>query len=145
MAKTTAHRQNERATNSGSNAADIDSGKVSVAEEKNPETNKKDVQHVIEHNGNWVVKDARSGRFLTQFYPNKSEAIDAGRLIANTLGGELLVHGRSGQIFQHSPVPSTLPEDIIRQAIRSANEGAHTAVRKTSPSRSLKKTVTKKK
>jgi len=74
-------------------------------------------QHVIEENGFWVVKGAGLGPMQS-----KALAIDEGRRIARSLGTDLLVHGKSGQIFQHSPIASELPEDAIREAIRSANQ-----------------------
>lgn len=83
---------------------------------------RKDAQHVVGHDGGWVVRSSRTGRFVTRTYPLKDQAIDAGRRIARKSGGELLVHGRSGQIFQHTSVPSTISEAVVRKAIRAENK-----------------------
>jgi hypothetical protein len=100
----------------------------------------KDAQHVVEQNGIWVVR--RSGKSVSQPYSDKREAIDAGRILARKLGNELLVHGRNGQIFQHSPAASSLTDDNIRMAIRLANEKTP---EKSGNSRSPKKSVARKK
>lgn len=108
---------------------------------------RKDAQHVVGHDGGWVVRSSRTGRFVTRTYPIKSEAIDAGRRIARTSGGELLVHGRNGQIFQHVSVPSTISESLYRKLIRASNKKT-TSVRTTQKStdaKSQRKTASKKK
>lgn len=95
---------------------------------------RKETQHVVGHDGGWVVRSARTGKFVTRTYPIKSEAIDAGRRIARTTGGEVLVHGRNGQIFQHLSVPSTRSESLYRKLIRASHK-------KTTPVRTTKKST----
>jgi hypothetical protein len=141
MAKTAVARQNNRTKNGGVRKSGFDADKTLVGVKKSGSTTRKDAQHVIELDGNWVVKSERSGRLVTQPYPDKREAIDAGRRLARELGNELLIHGRNGQIFQHSPVPSELAEDTIRAAIRSANEKT---MKKAEGSGNIKKAARKK-
>lgn len=108
---------------------------------------KKDVPHVVHENNGWVVRSSRTGRFVTAVYPQKSDAIDAGRRIARNSSSKVLVHGRSGQIFQRSPVPSTVSESVIRRAVRMTNEKSLTksTVQKYPLSKSGAKSPSKKK
>ena len=60
-----------------------------VGIKKQNSSKKKDAQHVVEQDGSWIVKSALSGRFMTQPYLEKREAIDAGRRLAKTQGTDL--------------------------------------------------------
>lgn len=137
MAKGEVIQEKSRTRNGGARKSATEPGKKKLIT-----GNKKDAQHVIEQDGSWIVKSARSGRFVSQPFHDKREAIDAGRRLAQSEGTDLLIHGRSGQVFQHPPAISAVPDDIIRQAIRSANEKS---IKKTASSRNLKKPVTRKK
>jgi hypothetical protein len=141
MAKTAVSKQESRTRNGVAEKSTAARAKPTSGK-KSTSTNKKDAQHVVEQDGSWIVKSALSGRFVSQPYPDKREAIDAGRRLARSRGSDLLVHGRNGQIFQHSPAASALPEDVIRTAIRSANEKV---IKKSAGSRNLKKSAAKKK
>jgi hypothetical protein len=141
MAKAAVAQQTSRTKNGRARKSRVAAGK-DLGIKKQNSSNKKDAQHVVEQGGSWIVKSALSGRFVTQPYLDKREAIDAGRRLAKSQGSDLLIHGRNGQIFQHSPAASALPDDIIRKAIRSANEKA---LKKTAGSRNLKKSPAKKK
>ena len=75
-------------------------------------------QHVIPCNGKWAVISEGSKR-VTAIYDSKQEAIDAARKIARSQVGRLVVHGRSGQIFQKPEARSSVSESTIRNAVRS--------------------------
>lgn len=108
---------------------------------------KKDVAHVVSGHGGWAVRSSRTGKFITGFYSEKSDAIDAGQRIARSSGSKVLVHGRSGQIFQRSPVRSTISESVIRKAVRAAGNKAATksASKKSTAVNSSRKSLSKKK
>jgi hypothetical protein len=141
MAKAAVAQETSRTKNGRVRKSRVAAGK-DLGIKKQNSSNKKDAQHVVEQDGSWIVKSALSGRFVTQPYLDKREAIDAGRRLAKSQGSDLLIHGRNGQIFQHSPAASALPDDIIRKAIRSTNEKA---IKNTAGSRNLKKSSAKKK
>jgi len=54
-------------------------------------------QHVVPHSDGWAVRGEGNSR-ATSVHDTQREAIDAGREIARNQGGELLIHGRNGQI-----------------------------------------------
>ena len=54
-------------------------------------------QHVVPHNGGWAVLGEGNSR-VTSTFERQSDAIGAGRTIAQNQGSELLIHGRNGQI-----------------------------------------------
>lgn len=54
-------------------------------------------QHVVPHPDGWAVRGEGNSR-ATAVYDTQREAIDAGREIARNQNGELLIHGRNGQI-----------------------------------------------
>lgn len=54
-------------------------------------------QHIVPHGDQWAVKGAGNSR-ATSVHPTQQGAIDAGRQIAQNQQGELLIHGRNGQI-----------------------------------------------
>jgi hypothetical protein len=141
MAKPAVAQQTSRTKNAGSRKVRVAAGK-DVGVKKQITSNKKDAQHVVEKDGRWIVKSARSGRFVSQPYLDKREAIDAGRRLAQSQGSDLLIQGQYGQTFQHSPAVSLLPDDIIRKAIRSTNKGS---IKKTAGSKNPKKSAAKKK
>jgi len=60
---------------------------------------KKGNQHVVTHDNQWAVRGEGNSR-VTSTHRTQREAIDAGREIARNQGGELLIHGRNGQIRQ---------------------------------------------
>jgi hypothetical protein len=74
-------------------------------------------QHVILHEGKWAVQSEGS-RKIASVYDTKQKAIDAAREIASREGVDVLVHGRTGQIFRKPAAPSRFTEDEIRVAIR---------------------------
>jgi hypothetical protein len=74
-------------------------------------------QHVVPHGDKWAVKSEGSRR-VTSVFETKREAIDAGRELAERYGQELLVHGKSGQIFRSNDSPGVLSEKMIRDAVR---------------------------
>lgn len=56
--------------------------------------------HVIPKNGQWTV--AREGGQLTRVFSTQREAIEDARVIAKgESSGQLVVHGRNGQIREH--------------------------------------------
>lgn len=66
-------------------------------------------QHVVRHDGGWAVKGSGNAK-ATAVFRTQSEAIDAGRQIAQNQRSELLVHGRDGRIrskdsFGSDPLP----------------------------------------
>ena len=128
MARVAALKQSNRIKNGDSK---LTSNGGSVATAKKAVTKRKDTQHVVEENGQWIVKSARSGRFVTKPYLVKSDAIDAGRRLARSSGSDLLVHGPSGQIFRPSPAPSDLQEDSIRDWVRAAASKKSVSTRKS--------------
>lgn len=74
-------------------------------------------QHVVPHGDKWAVRSEGSERF-TSVFDTKQEAIDNAREIARRAGTELLVHGRSGQIFRSVDSPGRLSEQMIREVVR---------------------------
>lgn len=74
-------------------------------------------QHVVPYGDKWAVKSEGSRR-VTSVFETKREAIDAGRELAERYGQELLVHGKSGQIFRSNDSPGILSEKTIRDAVR---------------------------
>jgi hypothetical protein len=67
-------------------------------------------QHVVPHERGWAVRGERTDN-VTSVHRTQREAIDAGRAIAKTNGGELFVHSRTGRIRKrdttsgHDPSP----------------------------------------
>jgi len=67
-------------------------------------------QHVVLHDNGWAVWGEGNSR-PTSVHDTQQEAINAGREIARNQGGELLIHGRNGQIRErdsagnHDPYP----------------------------------------
>jgi Uncharacterized protein conserved in bacteria (DUF2188) len=60
-------------------------------------------QHVVPHDSGWAVRGEGNSR-VTSTHDTQREAIDAGREIARNQGGELLIHGRNGQIRERDSV-----------------------------------------
>jgi hypothetical protein len=58
-------------------------------------------QHVVPHGNDWAVRGAGNSRF-TSIHPTQTEAIRAGRDIAQNQQSELFIHGRSGQIRERN-------------------------------------------
>ncbi len=54
-------------------------------------------QHVVPHNGSWAVRGEGNSR-ATSVHDTQREAVNVAREIARNQGGELLIHGRDGQI-----------------------------------------------
>jgi hypothetical protein len=54
-------------------------------------------QHVVPHDDGWAVVGEGNSR-ATSVHQTQQEAIDAAREIARNQGGELLIHGKDGQI-----------------------------------------------
>ena len=67
-------------------------------------------QHIVPHEDGWAVVGEGNSR-ATSVHSTQQEAINAGREIARNQGGELLIHGRDGQIRErdssgsHDPFP----------------------------------------
>jgi hypothetical protein len=66
-------------------------------------------QHVVPHNGGWAVR-AENSTHVTSQHNTQSEAINAGRTIAQHQSSELVIHGRDGRIRDkdshgHDPYP----------------------------------------
>jgi Uncharacterized protein conserved in bacteria (DUF2188) len=80
-------------------------------------------QHVVPFDGRWAVCRAGSNK-ATFVFEVKSDAIDVARNLAKRQGTDLIVHGRSGQIFQHSEVKNTIGEKKIRDVIRTSVKGS---------------------
>jgi len=74
-------------------------------------------QHVVPHGDKWAVRSEGSQRF-TSVFDTKQEAIDSAREIARRSGTDLLIHGRSGQIFRSADSPGRLSESTIRKVVR---------------------------
>ena len=74
-------------------------------------------QHVVLHEGKWAVQSEGTKK-VTSVYDTKQKAIDVAREIAGREGVDVLIHGRSGQIFRRPSVPSRFTEDQIRSAVR---------------------------
>lgn len=107
----------------------------------------KDIPHVVSVPDGWAVRSSLTGRFVTDFYSKKSDAIDAGQRIARKSGSKVLVHGRSGQVFHRSPVASTISESVIRKAVRatSGESAAKSASKNSATAKSSRKSGSKKK
>jgi hypothetical protein len=73
-------------------------------------------RHVIFREGSWGVKTEKGKSF--RVYDTKQEAIDAARERVRD-GGELVVHGRDGQIISKDTLGATISEDRIRHAVRA--------------------------
>jgi hypothetical protein len=127
MSKAVLKKQNKEKNGGGikagpGSAKDIGLKVVDVTKKHRPKPGAEQRFDVVPENGKWVVKSAGSKRAVTESFEKKSEAIDEGLRLARTLGNELVIHGRNGQPFEHSPVPSDLDEDLIRKWVRSMSE-----------------------
>lgn len=80
-------------------------------------------QHVVPFDGRWAVRREGSDK-ATIVFEVKSDAIDVARNLAKRQGTDLIVHGLSGQIFQHSEVKNTIGEKRIRDVIRTSVKGS---------------------
>lgn len=60
-------------------------------------------QHVVPHDGGWAVRGEGNSR-ATSVHDTQREAIDTAREIARNQNGELLIHGRNGQIRERDTV-----------------------------------------
>jgi hypothetical protein len=72
-------------------------------------------QHVIPHNGKWVVKGAGNQR-ATRIVVSQKEALKIARRIARNQGVDVVIHGRDGRIrdkdsYGRDPFP---PRDLVR-------------------------------
>lgn len=74
-------------------------------------------QHVVPHEEGWAIQEEGRKR-VSSVFSTKREAIDTAREIASRSGGDLVVHGRTGQIFYKATVPVLINEDEIRRAVR---------------------------
>ena len=82
-------------------------------------------QHVVPHDGKWAVKGEGSGR-IRSVYDTKQEAIDAARQMVLQSGGQVIVHGRTDQVFREAEAPSAISEDQIREAVRGISRRSAT-------------------
>lgn len=53
--------------------------------------------HVVPHAGGWAVKRENAER-AASVHRTQGDAIDAGKDLARSTGGELRIHGRDGKI-----------------------------------------------
>ncbi len=60
-------------------------------------------QHVVPYGDEWAVRGSGNSR-VTSVHDTQREAINAGREVARNQGGELLIHGRNGQIRERDSV-----------------------------------------
>jgi len=74
-------------------------------------------QHVVRHGNKWAVQSEGSAKF-TSVFDTKQEAIDSAREIARRSGAQLLIHGRTGQIFLSTDSPGRLSEETVRRVVR---------------------------
>ena len=88
-----------------------------------PRFNEKN-QHVVPHRKGWAVKSEGSSK-IVEVYPTKQEAIDAALALARSSNGKAIVHGTMGQAFREPEAKSRIPEDRIRQAVRSQMKKSH--------------------
>jgi hypothetical protein len=58
-------------------------------------------QHVVRSGDQWAVRGEGNSR-VTSKHETQSEAIEAGRRIAQNQKSELLIHGKNGQIRERS-------------------------------------------
>jgi uncharacterized protein YdaT len=65
-------------------------------------------QHVVPHEDGWAIKGEGNSR-ATSVHDTQQAAIDAAREIARNQGGELIIHGRNGQIRERDSVGSNDP------------------------------------
>lgn len=70
--------------------------------------------HVVPHPRGWAYEQAGADR-VSRVYGTQKEAISAARKVSQTLGTELIVHGRAGRIREsdshgHDPCP---PRDTV--------------------------------
>ena len=66
-------------------------------------------QHIVPHDGEWAVRGEGNSK-ATSVHRTQSDAIDAGRTIAQHQRSELVIHGRDGKIRDkdshgHDPYP----------------------------------------
>jgi hypothetical protein len=54
-------------------------------------------QHVVPHDRQWAVRGEGKSR-PTSLHRTQREAVDVARQLARQMGGELLIHSRSGRI-----------------------------------------------
>jgi hypothetical protein len=74
------------------------------------------VQRVLPAPNGWQVRTEKSGKVLE--FKTKREAIDAAKSAAHS-DRNLIIHGKSGQVFQRAPVSSSISDRQIRQVIRA--------------------------
>lgn len=68
-------------------------------------TSRRGWQHVIPHEGGWAVRGEGNSR-ATSIHNTQREAIEAAREIARNQNGQLLIHGRNGQIRERDSTGS---------------------------------------
>ena len=65
-------------------------------------------QHVVPHPDGWAVRGEGNSR-ATSVHDTQREAINVAREIARNQGGELLIHGRDGQIRERDSAGNNDP------------------------------------
>ncbi|HSG40005.1 MAG TPA: DUF2188 domain-containing protein [Thermoanaerobaculia bacterium] len=83
-------------------------------------------QHVVPYEDGWAVQSEGS-KGVTSVFGTKREAIDRALEIIRRSGGEMMVHGLHGQVFQHAKVQGRIDERQLREAVRSLMKRAHAA------------------
>lgn len=93
-------------------------------------------QHVVPKGRRWAVRAEGSSAAGT-VYKSKQEAIDAAREMARALGGNLVVHGRSGQVIHRPLTPISVDEESVRETVRSLMESqvGRSIIIKTEPAK----------
>lgn len=90
----------------------------------------KKTHHVVPSStGGWEVKKAGVDR-APRHFETKAEAIDAGREIAKSQGGEFIIHGNTGQIIQATSFRTNLRENDVRAAVRSVSKDSKSNTKK---------------
>src|SRR6185312_1779141 len=74
-------------------------------------------QHVVRRGDKWAVQSEGSKR-ASSVFETKQEAIDSAREIARRSGAQILIHGRTGQIFLSTDSPGRLSEETVRRVVR---------------------------
>ena len=102
-------------------------------------------QHVVPHGDKWAI-EAKASQQFTSVFDTKQEAIDNAREIARRSGADLLIHGRSGQIFRSADSPGRLSENTIRKVVREFAQhppSSRRPARSRSPNRIFQPTMAK--
>lgn len=88
--------------------------------------------HVVPNDGAWAIR-ATPGK-KTWSFATKQDAIDEARRRVSHNVSRIIVHGKSGQIFQNITAPRELTYAVVRDAVRSTKSiSAKRSSEKVSP------------